>query len=53
MQFDQFLGFLVFMAVITMGFWLMIFVLSYVVPLWVYGGIKEMIAERKANKKKK
>lgn len=53
MEFDQFLGFLVFMAIFTMGFWLMIFVLTYVVPIWVIGGIKEMFADKKKAKESK
>lgn len=53
MQFDQFLGYLIFMAIFTMGFWLMIFVLSFVVPIWVIGGIKEMFSSKKKTKKAK
>lgn len=53
MQFDQFLGYLIFMAIFTMGFWLMIFVLSFVVPIWVAGGIKEMFTGKKKTKKAK
>jgi uncharacterized membrane protein len=53
MEFDQFLGFLVFMSIFTLGFWLMIFVLTYVVPIWVIGGIKEMFADKKKAKQNK
>lgn len=53
MELDQFLGFLTFMAIFTMGFWLMIFVLTFVVPIWVAGGIKEMFADKKKAKKSK
>ena len=33
MEFEQYLGFLAFLAVFTMGFWLMIF-LAIVAPYW-------------------
>ncbi|MCL8005922.1 hypothetical protein [Gelidibacter japonicus] len=52
--FDQYLGFLAFMAILTMGFWLMIFLMTFVIPYWVFGAsierFKEMQAERKAKK---
>jgi len=50
-EFSQYLGFLLFLCVLTLGFWLMIFLLTYVVPYWVYGGMKELLQERKAKKK--
>ncbi|WP_424656185.1 hypothetical protein [Capnocytophaga granulosa] len=34
-----------------MGFWLMIFLLSYVVPYWVFGAAIERFKESRAAKK--
>ena len=53
MEFDQFIGFLIFMGIFTMGFWLMIFVLAFVVPIWVAGGIKDMFSGKKEKKDSK
>jgi len=50
-EFSQYLGFLLFLCVLTLGFWLMIFLLTYVVPYWVFGGVRELLQERKAKKK--
>ncbi|MDI1255540.1 MAG: hypothetical protein PSV16_05520 [Flavobacterium sp.] len=50
-EFQQYLGFLVFLTVLTMGFWLMIFLLTFIVPYWVFGGVKELVQERRAKKK--
>lgn len=50
-EFSQYLGFLLFLSVLTLGFWLMIFLLTFVVPYWVFGGVKELVQERKAKKK--
>lgn len=49
-EFQQYLGFLTFLTVLTMGFWLMIFLLTFIVPYWVYGGVMELLQERKAKK---
>lgn len=46
-EFDQYLGFLAFLAILTMGFWLMIF-LILVIPYWLGGNIMETLRERKA-----
>ena len=40
-QFDQYLGFLAFLTVVTIGFWLMIFLLTFVIPYWLVGAIIE------------
>jgi hypothetical protein len=53
MDFSQFTGFLIFLSIFTMGFWLMLFLLSFVVPYWLFGNIKEIIKYRKEGKKKK
>lgn len=54
-DFDQYLGFLAFLGIFTIGFWLMIFLVSFVVPYWIVGSsierFKEMHAERKAKRK--
>tara|TARA_B100000427_G_scaffold125064_1_gene104013 strand:+ start:121 stop:291 length:171 start_codon:yes stop_codon:yes gene_type:complete len=51
-EFDQYLGFLAFMTIVTMGFWLMFLMLLVVIPYWVVGAlierINELLAERKA-----
>ncbi|WP_188374267.1 hypothetical protein [Winogradskyella haliclonae] len=50
-EFDQYLGFLAFLTILTIGFWLMIFLLTFVIPYWVFGSaierFKEIMAERK------
>jgi len=45
-EFDQYLGFLAFLTILTIGFWLMIFLLTFAVPFWVGGAITEMIKYR-------
>ncbi len=56
-EFDQYLGFLVFLTILTIGFWLMIFLITFVVPYWIIGSsmerFKEVMAERKAKKEEK
>lgn len=52
-EFDQYLGFLVFLGIATIGFWLMIFLLTFVVPYWVGGAILVRIQEKRAAKKAK
>lgn len=53
-DFDQYLGFLAFLAILTIGFWLMMFLVTFVVPYWIFGAslerFKEMKAERKAKR---
>ncbi|MBW2960655.1 hypothetical protein [Mesonia aestuariivivens] len=51
-DFDQYLGFLAFLSIATIGFWLMIFLISFVVPYWIGGSIIEMIKEKKEAKRK-
>lgn len=50
-DFDQYLGFLAFLGMITLGFWLMIFLLTFVVPYWLFGNIKELLKERRDKKR--
>tara|TARA_R110002167_G_scaffold25912_6_gene89398 strand:+ start:3520 stop:3693 length:174 start_codon:yes stop_codon:yes gene_type:complete len=49
-EFDQYLGFLAFLTILTIGFWLMIFLLTFVVPYWLFGNLKEMYQERRKAK---
>lgn len=46
-DFDQYLGFLLFLGMLTLGFWLMIFLLTFVVPYWLFGNIRELLKERR------
>jgi hypothetical protein len=56
-EFDQYLGFLAFLTILTIGFWLMIFLITFVVPYWIFGSsmerLKEVMAERKAKREGK
>ncbi len=52
-EFDQYLGFLAFLSILTIGFWLMIFLLTFVIPYWLFGAAKEGLDELRAAKKKK
>tara|TARA_B100001027_G_scaffold21757_1_gene12811 strand:- start:2868 stop:3026 length:159 start_codon:yes stop_codon:yes gene_type:complete len=49
MEFQQYLGFLAFLAIFTMGFWLMIF-LALVAPYWassyVFMKVREFITKK-------
>ncbi len=47
--FAQYLGFLAFLTILTIGFWLMIFLVHFL-PYWIYGAMKELYFERKAKK---
>jgi uncharacterized membrane protein len=50
-DFDQYLGFLAFLTILTIGFWLMIFLITFVVPYWIGGALLERFKEKKAEKK--
>ncbi|MEY8849123.1 hypothetical protein AB9K26_09915 [Psychroserpens sp. XS_ASV72] len=50
-EFDQYLGFLAFLTILTIGFWLMIFLITFVVPYWIGGSLIERFKEKKAEKK--
>jgi len=52
-DFDQYLGFLAFLAILTLGFWLMIFLITFVIPYWIGGYLLESFKERRAAKKAK
>ena len=50
-EFDQYLGFLAFLTILTIGFWLMIFLISFI-PYWIGGAlIEKMKMKREARKK--
>ncbi|SDH00839.1 MULTISPECIES: hypothetical protein [Psychroflexus] len=51
-EFDQYLGFLLFLLILTIGFWLMIF-LTAIIPYWIGGSLMERLKEIKEGKKKK
>jgi hypothetical protein len=48
-DFSQYLGFLLFLTVLTMGFWLMFFLVGFV-SYWAVGGISEFIKEKRQEK---
>ncbi|MDG0967246.1 MAG: hypothetical protein P8N93_02845 [Flavobacteriaceae bacterium] len=50
-SFDQYLGFLLFLTILTIGFWLMIFLIGFVIPYWLGGSLLEWLKEKKENKK--
>jgi hypothetical protein len=49
-EFSQYLGFLLFLTILTMGFWLMFFLVGFV-SYWVGGASWEAYKEKKAKKK--
>ena len=49
-EFSQYLGFLLFLSILTLGFWLMFFLVGFV-SYWVGGASWELYKERRAKKK--
>lgn len=49
-EFSQYLGFLLFLTILTMGFWLMFFLVGFV-SYWVGGATWEAIKEKRKAKK--
>ncbi|MFZ4670597.1 MAG: hypothetical protein ACOYLT_01155 [Flavobacterium sp.] len=49
-EFSQYLGFLAFLTILTIGFWLMMFLITFIVPYWIFGGMREFLQERKAKR---
>ncbi|MFY8098014.1 hypothetical protein [Flavobacterium sp.] len=45
-EFQQYLGFLLFLTILTIGFWLMIFLVGFV-QYWVGGAIMELLKEKR------
>ncbi|WP_223034277.1 MULTISPECIES: hypothetical protein [Hanstruepera] len=52
-DFDQYLGFLAFLTILTIGFWLMIFLITFVIPYWIGGALLERMKEIREEKKAK
>ncbi len=52
-EFDQYLGFLAFLAILTLGFWIMMFLIMFVIPYWIGGAFLERMKERREEKKAK
>lgn len=50
-EFDQYLGFLAFLTILTIGFWLMMFLLLFVVPYWIFGATMERMKEKRAERR--
>lgn len=50
MDFSQFSGVLLFLFIFTAGFWLLIFALTVIVPIWLFGSLWD---RRKEDKEKK
>ncbi len=49
-EFQQYLGFLLFLTIFTMGFWLLLFLIGFAF-YWVTGHSFEMWKEKRAEKK--
>lgn len=50
-DFNQYLGFLAFLGIFTIGFWLLIFLATFVVPYWIGGSLIERLKELKEERK--
>ncbi|MEC4114335.1 hypothetical protein [Myroides pelagicus] len=48
-EFQQYLAFIIGMTVITMAFWLLIFLVGFA-SYWAVGGAREALKEKKANR---
>jgi uncharacterized membrane protein len=53
MDLSQFSGFLVFLTIFTMGFWLMIFLITFIIPYWLIGAFRESLKYKKEGKEAK
>jgi hypothetical protein len=51
-EFDQYLGFLAFLVILGIGFWLLIFLTS-IIPYWIGGALTERLKEIKESRKNK
>ena len=51
LDFSQFSGLVLFMFISTAGFWLLIFLLTFVVPYWIGGTIWENFKLKREAKK--
>ena len=50
-EFDQYLGFLAFLSILTLGFWLMIFLLTFVIPYWLFVSLMQYLKDRREKNK--
>jgi hypothetical protein len=50
MDFSQFSGVLVFLFIFTAGFWLLIFAMTVIVPIWLFGSWIDRYKEYKEKK---
>ena len=48
-EFQQYLGFILFLTILTIGFWLMFFLVGFV-QYWIGGSLIELYKEKKAKK---
>ncbi len=51
LDFSEFSGLVLFMFIFTAGFWLLIFLLTFVVPYWIGGTIWENIKLKREAKR--
>lgn len=51
-SFEQYLGFIAIMGVVTIGFWLMIFLVG-ILPYWIGGSLYENYKNKREEKRKK
>ena len=49
-EFQQYLGFLAFIIILLIGFWLLIF-LTAIIPYWIGGSLMERLKEGKKENK--
>ena len=49
-EFDQYLGFIAFITILSIGFWLMFFLIG-IIPYWIIGALTEELQERKKKRK--
>ncbi len=50
-EFDQYLGFLAFLTILTIGFWLMFFLVG-IIPYWIGGAAFEDFKMKREEKKR-
>jgi hypothetical protein len=48
-EFQQYLGFILFLTVLTIGFWLLFFLVGFV-QYWIGGALWELYKEKRAKK---
>lgn len=48
--FSEFLGFLMVMVIVTIGFWLLLFLVG-LLPYWIGGALRERMLERREEKR--